>query len=358
MTPAQRVADLDRVQHSAQPRGLAPPEAAGAAFSSKLWPNEQGVLRVPCLEGGATKPVFTGTNVDIPQGSMICVCGPRGIGKNTFLQLLGQVLVPDEGVIFVPPHLRVLYVPSEVYFIKEDIVANIFFGSKELQWKVDDEESGSGSGKWKGKCESLRRGKWKWKPESGSASVKGLTDSEWRRALRICERLGFPDRLMKYLSWDRTAGVSQQEEQRQLMSNNAFAFTRSDRALLQIARALICNPEVLVIQNPTLPLDRELRKLCWKALRAFVDERGIEMPIESRHKRRPRTCICSTSNIEGLNIADKLLLCADQTLHFARFADVQHLFPSGEDNIEAAKRIEEKARQSMAEEKAKQSMGL
>ena len=124
------------------------------------------------------------------------------------------------------------------------------------------------------------------------------------------------------------------------MSNNAFAFTRSDRALLQIARALICNPEVLVIQNPTLTLDRELRKLCWKALRAFVDERGIEMPIESRHKRRPRTCICSTSNIEGLNIADNLLLCADQTLRFASFAEVQHLFPSGEDNVEAEKRIQ------------------
>jgi ABC-type multidrug transport system ATPase subunit len=195
--------------------------------------------------GEKAKQVFHGANVDIPQGGMFCICGPQGKGKNTFLMLLGQVLVPDTGYIFIPPHLRVLYVPSETYFIKEDIVANLFFGCG-IQWNQAD----------------------------ASASVKGLTDSEWRRALRICERLGFPDRLMKYLHWDEITGISQQEEQRELMGNNAFAFTRSDRSLLQIARALICNPEVLVIQNPTLTLDRELRKLCWKALRHLLTSGG------------------------------------------------------------------------------------
>ena len=32
---------------------------------------------------------------------------------------LSEVLVPDEGEVFIPPHLRVLYVPAEQYFIEE-----------------------------------------------------------------------------------------------------------------------------------------------------------------------------------------------------------------------------------------------
>ena len=30
-----------------------------------------------------------------------------------------EVLVPDAGSVFIPPHLRVLYVPAEQYFIEE-----------------------------------------------------------------------------------------------------------------------------------------------------------------------------------------------------------------------------------------------
>ena len=65
------------------------------------------------------------------------------------------------------------------------------------------------------------------------------------------------------------------------MKNNAAVLSRSDRALLHITRALIYNPEVLVIHNPTLLLDSQLQQRTLEALRAFVDERGLEMPPES-----------------------------------------------------------------------------
>ena len=54
-------------------------------------------------------PILKNMSIDIPQGSLICVCGPQGHGKSTFLQLIGQVLVPDDGEVFVPPHLRILH---------------------------------------------------------------------------------------------------------------------------------------------------------------------------------------------------------------------------------------------------------
>jgi ABC-type Na+ transport system ATPase subunit NatA len=112
--------------------------------------------------------------------------------------------------------------------------------------------------------------------------------------------------------------------------NNAAVFSRSDRALLNIARAFIYNPEVLVVHNPTLLLDRNLRAICLKAFRDFVDERGLEMPPESRHKRRPRTVLFSTNNIDGLKIADQILCCQDQKVRFETFENAETLFSTGE----------------------------
>jgi ABC-type multidrug transport system fused ATPase/permease subunit len=140
--------------------------------------------------------VLTNVSIELPQGEMICVCGPQGHGKNTFLQCIGQVLFPDEGEVFVPPHLRVLYIPSEVYFIEEEIRDNLFFG----------------------------RG------------LEELSNAEWRRGLRICKKLGFQDRMLAY--------ITSKEPTIELMLNQAAMLSRSERALLNLARAFIYNPEV------------------------------------------------------------------------------------------------------------------
>jgi ABC-type multidrug transport system ATPase subunit len=120
-----------------------------------------------------------------------------------------------------------------------------------------------------------------------------------------------------------------------LMMNNAAVLSRSDRALLHIVRAFIYNPEVLVIHNPTLLLDRQLSQVCLDALRAFVDERGLEMPVETRRKRRPRTVIFSTSNVDGVKVADKILFCHEQKVRFVSFEEVSHLFSTGADGATA-----------------------
>jgi hypothetical protein len=76
---------------------------------------------------------------------------------------------------------------------------------------------------------------------------------------------------------------------------------------------MIYNPEVMVIHTPTIVLDRNLRTNCFKVLRAYVDERGLEMPPKKKMMRRPRTLIFSTAQLEGIKIADKILYCAAGT---------------------------------------------
>ena len=117
--------------------------------------------------------------------------------------------------------------------------------------------------------------------------------------------------------------------------NNAAVLSRSDRALLHITRAFIYNPEVLVIHNPTLLLDGQLQQPVLEALRAFADERGLEMPPETRHKRRPRTVVFSTNSIHAVKIADRVLLCQDQKVCFETFDYVENLFSNWDKRLES-----------------------
>ena len=57
----------------------------------------------------------TELSCELQQGSLIGVVGSQGTGKTTIMQLLGLVFTPEDGNIFIPPHLRVLHVSECVY---------------------------------------------------------------------------------------------------------------------------------------------------------------------------------------------------------------------------------------------------
>merc|ERR1719409_2178152 len=44
---------------------------------------------------------------------MIALAGNHGCGKATLFKLIGRIWVPDQGNIFIPPHLRILFVSQE-----------------------------------------------------------------------------------------------------------------------------------------------------------------------------------------------------------------------------------------------------
>merc|ERR1712178_178358 len=94
---------------------------------------------------------------------MVGVCGRPGSGKATLLMLLGQVSIPDDGSIFIPPHLRVLHVAAEPSILEDPIADNIFFGVR-----------------------SRKDGRF----------AKDLKPEVLERGWRICERLNFSERLM------------------------------------------------------------------------------------------------------------------------------------------------------------------
>merc|ERR1712193_372195 len=83
-------------------------------------------------------------------------------------------------------------------------------------------------------------------------------------------------------------------------------FSLSECTLLNIARALMCNPEVLILHKPTLMLNDTLAENIFTCLRKFVDDKGLEQDPALIGSRRPRTCIITAARISGVKIADKV----------------------------------------------------
>lgn len=60
------------------------------------------------------KDIFSNFSLEIDSGCRLCVCGPNGTGKSTFLRLLAGVETPDGGRVLIPKGCRLGYVEQEL----------------------------------------------------------------------------------------------------------------------------------------------------------------------------------------------------------------------------------------------------
>jgi len=207
-------------------------------------------------------PVIKNANLSVPQGVCVAVVGSLRGGKSTLMKLLGQVLAPTEGVFFVPSYLRILHVDAIPMNMSGSLWSNFAVGK--VYWRDNEAEAG--------------------------------------RILRICRRLGFSTRLLdmlegtmeQYLAGDESIETSRWQRR----------LSASDRSLITVARALIYNPEVLVMNRPTSQLSEITAGKVYELLKEFVRNRGVELPVEGVAKRRPRTAFISFVRMTGVAIAD------------------------------------------------------
>jgi ABC-type multidrug transport system fused ATPase/permease subunit len=249
----------------------------------------------PSFTGGGSS-VLDDTSFSVPQGNLVAVTGPRGGGKATLLHLLGGVLHPttqwSEGnsrpALFIPPHLRVLHVSHQPQVLTEkNLFENLCFG-----------------------------------PSDGE-------DEDPMRVIRICQRLGIGQQSLSIVRSSSQQNVSAPSvplekgranskepsskldglednfEQVHLDALEIVSYT--DMSLIHIARALVMNPEVLIIHKPLAHFDDIHSHAVLEYLREFVDQRGVEKPAEGRDMRRPRTCVYSVETTGDSNSADLTL---------------------------------------------------
>eukprot|EP00429_Kryptoperidinium_foliaceum_P106013 CAMPEP_0176257514 /NCGR_PEP_ID=MMETSP0121_2-20121125/38088_1 /TAXON_ID=160619 /ORGANISM="Kryptoperidinium foliaceum, Strain CCMP 1326" /LENGTH=416 /DNA_ID=CAMNT_0017597359 /DNA_START=26 /DNA_END=1273 /DNA_ORIENTATION=- len=212
--------------------------------------------------------------ITVHQGKLVCLVGKRGMGKSTLLRIFGGAMLPEapkgDGIFLIPSHLRVLHVPSEDMFIKGSLYQNLTFGVQ-----------------------------------------KGHPDGCLSRVHEICRSLGLPPSLVDRIQEEGSPSVSWGE-----------TLSGSEKHMLVIARALIANPEVLCIHKPTLHVNDRAGEKIVGLLRDFVDQRGICLPKEEKHLRRPRTCVMTSTRLYSLSKADEIFKVA------ALIGDADHGTPS------------------------------
>jgi spermidine/putrescine transport system ATP-binding protein len=165
-----------------------------------------------------------GVSLEIPRSSFFALLGPSGCGKTTSLRMIGGFEEPTEGKIFLgdrdvvglPPYKRDVNTVFQSYalFPHMTVAQNVAFGLE-------------------------RRG-------IGKTEVRARV----REVLELVDLAGREDRKPKQLS-----GGQQQR--------------------VALARAIVCNPRVLLLDEPLGALDLKLRKQMQLELKRIQNEVGI-----------------------------------------------------------------------------------
>ena len=165
------------------------------------------------------KRALKGIDLDVPAGSIFGLLGPNGAGKSTFINILAGLVVKDSGAVRIwgfdqdrnPRHAR-----AAIGVVPQELNIDPFFTpleSVEIQ-----------------------------------AGLYAVPKSE-RRAREILERVGLGEHADAY----------------------ARSLSGGMRRRLLMAKALVHNPPVLVLDEPTAGVDVELRRVLWGYVRELND---------------------------------------------------------------------------------------
>lgn len=176
----------------------------------------RGLDKVYRADGGDQVHALHAVDLDVPRGSIFGLLGPNGAGKSTFINILAGLVVKSAGTAEVwgldidrePRHAR-----AAIGVVPQELNLDAFFSPHEML--------------------------------EVQAGFYGVPPSE-RRTMEILDRVGLADKANAY-SRSLSGGM---------------------RRRLLVAKALVHNPPVLVLDEPTAGVDIELRQSLW----AFVKE--------------------------------------------------------------------------------------
>ncbi|MBO6783101.1 MAG: ABC transporter ATP-binding protein [Alphaproteobacteria bacterium] len=171
----------------------------------------RGLDKVYKSDGSGDVHALRGVNLDIPRGGIFGLLGPNGAGKSTFINILAGLVVKSGGTAQVwgldidrdPRSAR-----AAIGVVPQELNLDAFFSPREML--------------------------------EVQAGFYGVPPGE-RRTMEILERVGLADKADAY-SRSLSGGM---------------------RRRLLVAKALVHNPPVLVLDEPTAGVDIELRKSLW-----------------------------------------------------------------------------------------------
>jgi len=165
--------------------------------------------------GAADKEALKGVDLDIPAGSIFGLLGPNGAGKSTFINILAGLVTKTSGTVTIwgfdqdvnPRQSR-----ASIGVVPQELNIDPFF-----------------------------------RPYQALEVQAGLyaVPKSQRRTIEILERVGLGDKAWAY----------------------ARTLSGGMRRRLLVAKALVHDPAVLVLDEPTAGVDIELRQMLWDYVR-------------------------------------------------------------------------------------------
>jgi len=173
------------------------------------------VKTYPATRRTGPKEALKGIDLDVPRGSILGLLGPNGAGKSTFINILAGLVIKTSGTVRIwgfdqdrnPRQAR-----AAIGVVPQELNIDPFFNP----------------------IESLEV----------QAGLYGVPKSE-RRSMEILGRVGLAEHARAY----------------------ARSLSGGMRRRLLVAKALVQNPSVLVLDEPTAGVDIELRRMLWDYVR-------------------------------------------------------------------------------------------
>ena len=219
-----------------------------------------------------------GVDLVIPRGSIFGLLGPNGAGKSTFINILAGLTRKTSGTVKIwgrdiderPRDAR-----AAIGVVPQEIAADVFFTPSE----------------------SLEV----------QAGLYGVPKAE-RRTAELLAALGLADKSKAYV--------------RQLSGGM--------KRRLMVAKAMVHNPPVLVLDEPTAGVDVELRKQLWSYVLS-LNERGVTIVLTTHYLEEAES-VCDTIAIVNRG---ELVAC-EPTAQLLRRLDTRTLVVTPDSPLAAA----------------------
>jgi ABC-2 type transport system ATP-binding protein len=186
------------------------------------------------------KTALNGVDLQIPRGSIFGLLGPNGAGKSTFINILAGLVRKTSGVVRIWDRdidARPRDARACIGVVAQEIAADVFFTPRE----------------------SLEV----------QAGLYGVPARE-RRTMELLDAVGLGDKADAYV--------------RQLSGGM--------KRRLMVAKAMVHNPPVLILDEPTAGVDVELRRQLWRYV-VELNRKGVTIVLTT-HYLEEAQALCDT----------------------------------------------------------------
>jgi ABC-2 type transport system ATP-binding protein len=208
----------------------------------------------------ATNNAVDDVSFDVPSGQFFCLLGPNGAGKTTTVSILTTTLAMTRGQV----RIAGMDLATDQAMVRREL--GIVFQQPSLDLNLTAEENI--------RLHAVLYGLYPWRP------LYRTMPSAYRRQVReLAEVLNLAD----------------------MMGQRAGSLSGGMKRKLEIVRALMHQPRVLFLDEPTAGLDPESRRNLWVYLQQIRADRGTTIFLTTHYLQEAETadavCVLSKGRI-------------------------------------------------------------